>query len=224
MVQKLNDLSAEDRQKVMAEAAELLKKQQANIKEERKQYKELASTEVDQLFVKMKAACEAMRVVKVELFNSLQALIASKKEVFDVNGDQKTHTISTLDGTKRVTVGYRDVSDWDGTEGAGVEKVQAYVQALAKNDASGKTVKIINTLLKPDKAGKLDPRRIMELKKIAEEDGDSTLLDGVNIIMNAYRTVKSKSVMMVEERVAGDKWRNVEMDFSDLIITETKAD
>jgi hypothetical protein len=220
----LETLSAEDRKKVMAEAAELLKQQQATIKEERRQYKELASNEVEQLFVKMKAACEAMRLVKVELFNSLQALIASKREVFDVSGDQKTHTISTLDGTKRVTVGYREVSDWDGTEGAGVEKVQAYVQSLAKNDASAKTVKIINTLLKPDKAGKLDPRRIMELKKIAEEEADTILLDGVSIIMNAYRTVKSKSVMMVEERVEGDKWRNVELDFSDLVITETKAD
>lgn len=215
----LEKLSPEDKAKVMAEATELLKKESTTKKAERMQYKELASQEIENLFVKMKSACGTMRDVKVELYNSLQTLIDSKKEVFSVNGDQKTHTISTLDGTKRVTVGYRDVSEWDGTEGAGIEKVQTYMKSLAKDVASGMLVNMIQTLLKPDKNGYLDPRRITELSKLCDQSDSEDFKDGVNIIQNAYRLAKSKSVLIVEEKTDGEKWRNVELDFSDLIFT-----
>ena len=220
----LDNLTPEQRQAAIKEAEALLERKQANEKAERQRYKELASNEVDALFDKMRKACAGLADVKKDLFNSLQALIASKAEVFGVKEGQKTHTIATLDGSKRITVGYRDVSDWDGTESAGIEKVQAYLQTLAKDEQSSQLVSIIQNLLKPDKKGQLDPRRIMELKKQAEVSNSHEFTDGVNIIMQAYKMVKSKAILLVEERVNGS-WRNVELDFSDLsIITPTAND
>lgn len=211
----LDNLTPEQREAALKEATAILESQKTTEKAERLKYKELASEEVESLFGKMKQACAALKEVKSTLYNSLQAIIASKAEVFNVKEGQKTHTITTLDGSKRITVGYRDVSDWDGTETAGIEKVQQHLKSLAKDEASSQLVGIISGLLKPDKKGQLDPRRIMELKKHAEATDNHEFSDGVNIIMNAYKMVKSKAILLVEERVEGS-WRNVELDFSDI--------
>lgn len=222
MTAVLNTLTPEQRAAALKEAAILLEEQKANEKAERAKYKELASHETEELFAKMKTACATLKGVKMDLFNSLQALIASKSEVFGVKEGQKTHTISTLDGSKRITVGYRDVSDWDGTETAGIEKVQNYLKSLAKDENSSQLVGLINNLLKPDKKGQLDPRRIMELKKYAEVSNSHEFTDGVNIIMQAYKMVKSKAILLVEERINGS-WRNIEFDLSDLNINTEES-
>ena len=218
----LNTLTPEQRAEAIAEAKVLLAKQTENEKAERQRYKELASTEVEGLFVKMQNACKSLADVKVQLYNSLQAIIASKADAFGIKEGQKTHTITTLDGSKRITVGYRDVSDWDGTETAGIAKVQAHISSLAKDETSSQLVGLINNLLKPDKKGQLDPRRIMELKKHAEVSNSHEFTDGVNIIMQAYKIAKSKAILLVEERING-QWRNIELDFSDLNILTSAA-
>lgn len=219
----LKTLSKEEKELLMAEAKEELKKEEQLKKAERKKYKEIASEEVEALFVKMKTACTQMRDLKIEIYNSIQALIASKKEVFDVNGDQKTHTLSTLDGSKRIVVGYRDLIEWDGTEGAGVEKVMTYLSSLGKDEKSNILFKMVTTLLRPDRNGNLNPTKIIELAKMADEINEPEFTDGVNIIRQAQRVGKSRGLLDIEERVRENHWRNVELDFSDLIITETNV-
>ncbi len=220
----LKDLPKEEQDRLLNEAKQELLNSAENQKLERERYKQMVSNEVNELFEKMKLQCDKMRIVKTEMFNSIQVLIETKKETYSVKGDQKTHTLSNEEGTRRITVGYRDVSDWDGTEDAGVEKVKKYIATLAKDEVSGQLVDMVNAMLKPDKRGNLDPRRVMELAQLAEKSANAEFIDGVSILMKAYRVVKSKSIILVEERTSGDKWRNIELDFSDLVITETQTD
>jgi hypothetical protein len=220
---KLEELSPEARAQLMKEAAEELAKKEQTKRSERKKFKEIVSDEVNTLFGIMHQHVEDMKRAKIEIYNSLQALLASKAEVFEVKGDQKTNTFSTADGMKRITIGYRDISDWDGTETAGIEKVKNYISSLASDKEKGKAANYLQALLKPDRAGKLDPRRIMELQKQAEEMNDTELLDGVNIIMNAYKLVKTAPTLTVEERTDSGKWRNIELNFSDVsVVSEAK--
>ena len=52
---------------------------------------------------------------------------------------------------------------------------------------------MLNLLLKKDKNGNLKASRVLELKKIAKQVGDSEFIDGVKIIEAAYRPNKSST-------------------------------
>lgn len=220
---KLENLSPEVKAELLKQAAAELERKKELKKSERKKFKEIVSDEVHTLFNVMHQHVEDMRRAKIDIYNSLQTLIKSKCEVFEVEGEQKTHTFSTVDGSKRITIGYRDISDWDGTESAGIEKVKNYIASLAADKEKGKAANYLQALLKPDRAGKLDPRRIMELQKQAEEMNDVDLLDGVTIIMNAYKLVKTAPTLTVEERTDAGKWRNIELNFSDITVVSEAA-
>lgn len=213
----LDQLSLKERDALMKQAADAVAKMTANSRNERKKFKEIVSEEVNMLFGVMHQHVEDMRRAKVDIYNSLQALIASKLEVYNMEAsEQKTHTFSNEEGSRRITIGYRDISDWDGTETAGIEKVKQYIASLAADSVKGRSINYLQTLLKPDRGGKLDPRRIMELQKQAEELNDTEMLDGVTIIMAAYRLVKTAPTLLVEERTDAGKWRNIELNFSDM--------
>lgn len=220
----LENLTPEEREELMKQAALVLENKDKLKRDERKKFKEIVSDEVNTLFGIMHQHVEDMKRAKIDIYNSLQTLIQSKAEVFEVEGSQKTHTFSSADGMKRITIGYRDISDWDGTETAGIEKVKNYIASLAADKEKGKAANYLQALLKPDRAGKLDPRRIMELQKQAEEMNDTDLLDGVTIIMNAYKLVKTAPTLTVEERTDNGKWRNIELNFSDVsVVNEAKG-
>ena len=212
----LEKLTAEERKALLAEAKEALKKEEATAKAERKQYKELASNEVVNHVTRLKETVEMMKATKVEIFNSLNALVQSKAEVFETQEGQKSHTFTTLDGTQRIIMGVRDISQWDGTESAGISKIQEYLKSLAKDSKSAELVAMVQGMLKPDKKGMLDPRRILELSKIAEEGGNDLFMDGINIIMQAYKVVGSKMFLEAYEKDETGGWQNINLNFAEI--------
>lgn len=212
----LENLTPEARQKLEDEVKKQLADQAAKEKAERERYKDFVSDEVDALFDKINEACLLLKRTKIEVSSSMDTLISTKKEVFKSSTDNKTHTASNRAGTNRITKGYRDISDWDGTQNEGVAKIQKYIASLAKDAESANIVEAIQILLKPDKRGQLDPRRILELKNWSEKTDNDEFKDGVQILINAYRIVKSKTFILVEHRDAGGKWQNVELSFADI--------
>lgn len=212
----LNKLSPEERAALMAEAKQELKNESETIKNARKTYKEIASNEVRAQVARMKTTVNLMKDTKVEIYNSLQTLVKTKGEVFEASDDQNTHTFTTDDGTQRIILGKRDISAWDGTESAGVAKVQEYLGTLAKDTRSAELVKMVQGMLKPDKKGMLDARRIIELSKVAEEGGNELFMDGINIILNAYKVVGSKMFLEAYEKDAHGAWQNINLNFSEI--------
>jgi hypothetical protein len=212
----LKNLSPEEKELLKAE----IKAEEKTKKSERVQYKELASDEVIKHTQSLVELVNRMRDLKIDIFKSFQTLVASKGEVFDLKDTQKTHTFTSLDGKFRIIMGVRDISSWDGTEDAGVQKVKEYLGTLAKDAASGKLVKMIEAMLKPDKKGNLDPRRIIELSKIAEDAGDDNFTDGINIIMRAYSVVSSQVFLECMVRDEHNKWNNINKNFSEINVDE----
>lgn len=209
---KLENLTKEEKEALKRE----LKQQEQQEKEQRKQYKDLVSNEVNNHIARLRETIEQMKKVKVEIYNSLQALIESKAEVFATSDDQKTHTFTTVDGKHRIILGARDISHWDGTEDAGIAKIQEYLKSLAKDTKSAELVAMVQGMLKPDKKGMLDPRRILELSKIAEEGGNELFMDGINIIMQAYKVVGSKMFLEAYEKDSLGGWQNINLNFSEI--------
>lgn len=213
----LNKLSPEEKQALLAEARELVKNEDATIKAERKKFKEIVSNEVAEQVERMKNTVNLMKDTKIEIYNSLQTLVTTKAQVFDTKqNDQNTHTFTTDDGKQRIILGKRDISAWDGTESAGVAKVQEYLATLAKDSRSAELVKMVQGMLKPDKKGMLDARRIIELSKVAEEGGNELFMDGINIILNAYKVVGSKMFLEAYEKDAHGAWQNINLNFSEI--------
>ncbi len=209
---KLEQLTPEQRKALKEElkAAELAEKQQ------RKQYKEIASTEVENHVKRLKETVEMMKATKVEVYNSLNTLVKTKSEVFETDESQKTHTFTTVDGRLRIIMGCRDISHWDGTETSGVVKIKEYLKSLAKDAKSAELVGMVEGMLKPDKKGMLDPRRIMELSKIAEDGGNELFMDGINIIIQAYKVVGSKMYLEAHEKDEAGAWNNINLNFAEI--------
>jgi hypothetical protein len=208
----LEQLTPEERKALK----EQLKAEEAAEKAQRKQYKEIASAEVENHVKRLKETVELMKNVKVEIYNSLSTLVKAKSEVFETDEDQKTHTFTTLDGKLRITMGSRDITQWDGTETSGVVKIKEYLKSLAKDAKSAHLLSMVEGMLKPDKKGMLDPRRIMELSKIAEEGGNELFMDGINIIMQAIKVVGSKMFLEAYEKDSTGAWVNINLNFAEI--------
>ncbi|MFJ1323654.1 hypothetical protein ACILDT_11660, partial [Capnocytophaga canis] len=157
----LSQLSAEELQ------AELQKRQNAQA-ENRQAYKDLVNNNLKNIIDVLKEFSNEVSKTKLFVFQSLKTFLDIKNEVYEVKGEQQSHTFSDDDGNT-ITYGFRTVDGWDDTVNAGVEKVRDFISSLAKDDNSAKLVDVINRLLRKDAKGNLKASRVLELTKIAEE-------------------------------------------------------
>ena len=161
--------------------AELQRREQVQ-NENRQAYKALVNESIPQIIGKLQTYSEQMAEVKLHTFEALKILLDTKNEVYEVKGDQQSHTI---------TYGFRVIDNWDDTANAGIEKVGHFISSLAKDDDSARLVNVINRLLKKDAKGNLKASRVLELTKLAQEFNSPAFTDAVNIIAQAYRPQRS---------------------------------
>lgn len=170
-----------------------LKKELAKRNQERKTqrdaYRVLSDEIVPELFDRLKAWSDEGKLLKATIYNDLKALIELKYEAYEVKPDQQSHTFSDKDNS--VTIGYNVNAGYDDTMYLGVAKVKEFVNSQIKDETTARLVNQINRLLRPDSKGNLDPKRVLELKQMANEYNDINLTEGVEIIENAYQPKRS---------------------------------
>ncbi|MBK5213600.1 MAG: DUF3164 family protein [Flavobacteriaceae bacterium] len=187
----LDKLTPEQRAQLAAEyqaEQEAAKKKQAN---DRVAYKQLSTEMVPPIFSILEKQSEQLAVTKQRVFEAARDLIKMKEDAYGVKEGQQSHTFSNEKGTQSITIGYRVVDGWDDTLPAGMEKVKKFIEGRAKDKYTQELVDGINLLLKKDKNGNLKSSRILELQQWASKIGNSLLMDGVAIIMDAYKPVKT---------------------------------
>ena len=91
----------------------------------------------------------------------------------------------------------------------GIAKVKDFIGSLAKDDESTMLVRAILKLLSKDQQGNLKASRVMQLRKMAEESGNETFIDGVSIIEQAYNPIVSKYYVRAEYKNDKQQWTNV---------------
>lgn len=187
----LNNLSAEDRQKLLEELKQQEEEKERRIAEDRKAYKLLVNETIPPLFTILQAVSVELSAAKHTVFDSLQTLIKMKADVYGKEEDQSTHSFTTDAGITLI-IGRRVGDGWDDTVTAGLDKVNKFLASLATDEKSKMLVKAISKLLAKDAKGNLKSSRVLQLKKIAEESGNAEFIDGVRIISDAYRPVKSR--------------------------------
>lgn len=178
----LTQLSAQDLKNELAKRA----KAQENKKEE---YKNLIPEVLPEVFEKLKALSQSISEVKAQTYADLKALVQLKFDAYDTKSDQQSHTFS--DKNCSITIGYNVNAGYDDTVYMGIAKVREFIKAQVKDADTAKLVNQINRLLKINKDGNLDPKRIMELRQMANEYNDVNLIEGVQIIEDAYHPKRS---------------------------------
>lgn len=178
----LAKLSAKDLKDELAKRA----KAKENKKEE---YKNLVPQVIPDVFAKLQILSDFISQVKAETYADLKALIQLKFDAYETKSDQQSHTFS--DKNCSVTIGYNVNAGYDDTVYMGIAKVREFIKAQVKDEETAKLVNQINRLLKINKDGNLDPKRIMELRQMANEYNDISLIEGVQIIEDAYQPKRS---------------------------------
>ena len=170
-------------------------------KEEREAYRSLASTTVDELFPKLEDASTALTGLKREVYDAFARVLETKKEVMGTQAnDQRSHSFLSEDGKKRIIVGYYQRDGWDETVEDGIAKVKDYISSLAGDEETRKLVTIILDLLSRDGKGNLKADKVLQLDKYAASIQDARFSEGVAIIKEAYRPVRTKDFVRAQTK------------------------
>lgn len=179
------DLTAYSAKELKAALAE----KEAKKDNDRQAYKELVEQTVPKAIFKLCTASEMLSNAKTEAFKFFEDILKLKADVYGIKEKQQSHTFSS-EGSE-ITIGYRVTDGWDDSVSAGIAKVEKYISSLAKDKSTGALVDIVFNLLKKDAKGNLKGSRVLELQKLTKKIEDAEFADGVNIISDAYKPVRS---------------------------------
>lgn len=157
--------------------------------EDREAYKQLVQETVPKAMFKLCHASEIISNAKTETFQFFEDILDLKNRVYGLKEKQQSHTFST--DKEEIQIGYRINDGWDDTVTAGIDKVQNYISSLATNDETAALVKIVFNLLKKDAKGNLKGSRVLELQKLTKDFNNDEFTDGVTIIAESYKPVRS---------------------------------
>lgn len=210
----LSQLSAAERAELLDQIKLEEKREKQAVKERRDTYKVLVSETTNDVFKPLVGLSKHILNIKKLVFDSYQALIEMKEEIYGVKEGQQSHTFTNIDSTVSVKIGYRATDAYDDTFSSGIEKVKNYMARLTDNDGAEKFQKILKALLRTDAKGNLKPSRVMELRQYANEEQDEELSDGVRIIEESYKPVKSCQFVEVKFKDDNNKWHSLPLSIS----------
>ena len=190
------------------------KKKKEAVKVNRASYKKLASDTVKELFKPLLGLSKHNQNVKKLVFDSFQAVLDMKSEIYGIKEGQQSHTFTDEEGTISIKMGFRVTDAYDDTFSIGMMKVNNYMVRLAGTEGGERIQRIISALMKTDAKGNPKPSRVLELRQYANEEQDEELNDGVHIIEESYKPVKSCQFVEVKYKDADNNWQPLPLSIS----------
>lgn len=181
--------SADLRKLSLEDLKQEMERRQKAQEESRDTYKALVQETLPKAIYKLSHVSEQLSNAKTEIFKYFESILEIKKDIYGIKEKQQTHTFSTE--REEITLGYRVNDGWDDTVNTGIAKVNEYIQSLSKDKETAALVAMIFSLLKKDAKGNLKGNRVLELQKLAKDINNEEFTDGVKIIANAYKPVRS---------------------------------
>lgn len=201
----ISKLSKEERLRLKAQIEAEERAEEANLQRERQSYGNMRDEFVERVFGSLKQLSDNMLAEKQSIFEESGTLDEMQQRLFKVKLDRKSRTLTHSNGRISIKVGNRMNDGWDDTVEIGIEKVREYLSTLATDEKSARLIKTITRLLAKDQKGTLKANKVLELKKMAEEEQDETFLEGIRIIENAYRPVPTCQFVEVKYKDDNDK-------------------
>lgn len=173
----------------------------------RENYQKMAESFVARTIKKLTPLSESIRLKKAEVLDEAAALQNLKAQLLEIDGKSmpKSHTFTSADGTKRVTIGVYETDRYDDTVEEGIAIVKEYIQGLAGDKNSAQLVEMVLTLLKPSANGSLKASSVVRLHQIADKSGDARFIEGVRIIEAAYNPTITRTYIRCEKREVDEK-------------------
>lgn len=188
--------------------------------EDVKTYKDLVDEAVNDTVPEAEDVSRMLEQRKAGIFERFHSIIAMKEELYKGSKSMAkegrfTDSFTNKAGTARVTLGFNTNDAYDDTYTAGVEKVKEYIQSLASDDKSRQLAEMVNTLLmERSKAGQLKAQNVLRLENMANESGESTFIEGMKIIRDAYRPERTKQFVKVETKDATGKFQTISLNMT----------
>lgn len=185
-----------------------LKAQKA--KEDRDAYRALAASVVDEAFPRLKELSEKLSAEKQITYDSFGVVIDTKNEVVGLSSPgQRSHSFLSSDGCSRIILGHYQRDGWDDTVEVGIAKVKEYITSLAGDEKTRELVEIILDLLSRDKQGNLQADKVLLLEKYTESIDNENFREGVTIIKESFRPVRTKDFIRAQEKTGMGKWVDI---------------
>ena len=211
------EMTAEERQEFAAfKEAKQKKEAEAKRKADRDAYTALVDETIDAVMPRLMNISDEIARRKTEAVEAFCGALEMKAELFGVKDDQKSHTFTNSEGTKRITIGHYTLDNYRDTVDEGVAMVKGYIESLAKDDASRSLVKAILKLLSRDSMGNLKAQRVLQLRQLAEETGDDRFIEGVRIIQESYQPTPSKEYVRAAVRGENGGWKPVALSMTEV--------
>lgn len=205
----LSQLSAEQRREMLVQ----LKAQEEAEKRQREAdistYKALVSQTVEDNFPVLQAVSSELAAQKRSIRNAFATVVDLKSSLYGVKDGQRSHQFINNEGTRRITIGFNVIDNYDDTVDAGIAKVKEYISSLARDEQSKILVETVLKLLSKDSKGTLKASRVLQLQQMAEKSGNADFIEGVRIIRDAYRPIESKSYVRAEYKSDSGAWVSV---------------
>ncbi|MFQ3578514.1 MAG: DUF3164 family protein [Bacteroidales bacterium] len=214
----IKQLTKEEKAQLLIELAQEQKNAQKEKEKAREDYRDMVSNTVNDVFIYLQDASEYLKQVKKRVFDDFAYILEQKQKIYGIKDGQQSHTFTTADGSKSITIGYRVVDCYDDTVSSGIAKIHNYINSLAKDDETRRIVEIINKMLKVDKKGNLKPSRVLELQQLSNKIEDSEFLDGLEIIKNAYKPVRTSLFVECEVKDANGVKHSLPLSISSIVL------
>ena len=177
---------------------------------DREMYKQLVDDEIEKSIPVLLAVSEKIKQSKQQVLDNFKTILELKGNIFKtIRDDQKSHTFTNSEGSKRITLGVYVTDGYRDTVEDGIGIVKEYIESLAKDEKTKSLVSMVLRLLSRDAKGTLKASRIVQLRKVAEETGDSRFLEGVRIIEESYQPEVSKQFIRAEQKDVNGMWRSI---------------
>ena len=163
----------------------------------RQQLQQLVDEEMGNAVSALMECSDTLKTAKNKIFADFDTIMKLRREINeDDNPDsdeQFSFTFTSSDGLQRLRIGYNMNDNYLMQVEDGMKKVREYLQSLAKDEASGRLVDAVMSLLSRDQKGNLKASRVLKLSKMAEDSGNETFKEGMAIIRDAYRPTPGKT-------------------------------
>lgn len=212
------EMTAEEQEQFAAFKAEQERKaRMERRKENRQAYAQIVDEQVQLAIPELMSLSEQIKTVKSTVFSNFRAVLAMKEDVMSLTqAGQHSHTFTTSDGLMRLTLGVNTIDAYRDTVEDGIAMVRKYIESMARDDNSRALVNAVLRLLSRDQKGTLKASRVLQLRKMAEDTGDETFIEGVKIIEESYQPSETKQYIRAEYR--DDKgWHVIPLSVTDVM-------
>ena len=164
---------------------------------------------VAETFVEIKRLSELMQATKKMVMERFLAILKLRDEAFDTDPKQSQYSFVDEGVNQRIILGRYKKYMHDTTAEAGIEMVKGYLEKLGTDSETQKLVRIILDLLSENAQGELEPDKILQLDRYAEEFGSEEFAEGVKIIKESLVFDWTKYFFRAEEKTEGGAWKSV---------------